>query len=169
MFDATIGVESLLVSGLDVDLSTGAHTVEVYIKTDSYVDFDTNPAAWTLVSASAVAGAGAGNATHVSLTPLTLASGKTYGVYVTLDPGSSGGSTNVYYTDGSATYSNADITLSLGDSLGGLFGSTFVFSDRIWNGAIDYSAVPTPEPASLLLSLALPGALLLRSRYLRKY
>jgi hypothetical protein len=55
----------------------------------------------------------------------------------------------MWYTVGANTYANSDVSLSLGDGLGSLFGD--VFTGRTWNGTINYTAVPTPEPASFIL------------------
>jgi len=172
MFDATIGSKGITVNSLDVNVDTGAMTIDVYIKSGSYVGFDTTPAAWTLVSATAVTGAGSGNSTAVAVTPFTLAAGGTYGIYVTIDT-TVNSAPYMYYTDGSNTYSNADLSLSLGDGIGGKFGSLSTVSSRTWDGIINYSlvsAATAPEPGSLaLLAFAAPALLVLRRRYLRKY
>jgi len=68
IFDATIGSQGITVNSLDVNVDSGAMTIDVYIKSSSYVGFDTTPAAWTLVSATAVNGAGSSNSTAVAVT-----------------------------------------------------------------------------------------------------
>jgi len=76
----------------------------------------------------------------------------------------------MYYTSGNTTYANADLSLSLGDGLGGNFASLSTTPSRTWDGTINYSRISTaPEPASALPFLSAPAVLLLRRRYLRKY
>jgi hypothetical protein len=168
MFDATIGSNTITVNSLGVDVSTAPVTIDVYVKTGSYVGFETTPAAWTLVSATAVTGLGQGVSTNVTVTPFSLTKGTTYGIYVT----ASTTATTMYYTNGNNVYSNADLSLSLGEGLGGVFGSSGLFPGRTWDGTINYTlASVVPEPASLtLFALAVPGLWLAgRKRYLRKY
>jgi hypothetical protein len=164
MFEATIGPSAITVNSLAVNVAAGPLTIDVYIKTGTYIGFETTPAAWTLVSATAVTGLGSGNHTAVAVTPFALAAGTSYGLYVTT---TTPAGTTMFYTDGSSSPSNADLSLSLGEGLGGIFGSTSVISNRIWNGTINYNLGNTivPEPAPLaLLALAAPGFWLLRRR-----
>jgi hypothetical protein len=171
MFNATIGASGITVNSLDVDVDAGAVTIDVWIKTGTYVGSETTPAAWTLESATAVTGAGAGNETLVNITPFSLSAGQTYGVYVTTSV-TGDSAPYMYYTNGSNTYSNSDLSLSLGDGIGGQFGSLSVTPSRTWNGTINYTLAATgvPEPASwALFALAAPGFWLVRRRYLRKY
>ena len=171
MFDAVVGPNGITVKSLAVNVGAGPLTIDVYIKTGTYAGFDTTPGAWTLVSATAVTGLGFGLQTPVTLTPFFLAAGSTHGIYVTIDS-----NTNIapymYYSSGANTYSNADISLTTGNGLGGKFGSLAYFTPRTWNGIINYNLGNTlvPEPSSLaLLALAAPGLWLLRRRYFLKY
>lgn len=170
MFNAVIGANGLTVNSLDVNVDTGAMTIAVYIKTGTYVGFDTNSAAWTLVSSTAVTGAGAGSPTLVNVTPFTLNAATTYGIYVTVATNTNA-APYMYYTNGDNTYSNANLSLSLGEGLGGEFGSLAVTDDRTWDGTINYTLLSSvPEPSSFaLFALAAPGLWLMRRRYLRKY
>ena len=168
MFDATIGSKSLVINAFDLNLSAGSETVSVYYKTGSYVGSETTPAAWTLLSTGTVTGLGEGSSTPFAVSPLTLAAGTTYGLYVTL----TSTAPTMYYSNGSTTDSNSDLSLSLGTGLGGLFGASAVISSRIWNGTIDYTLASStaPEPASLALFVLATPALFFagRRRYLRK-
>jgi hypothetical protein len=148
MFDLSVGSNALVVNGLDVNVDTGSMTINVYTKPGTYVGSETNAAAWTLDSSTVVTGAGSGLETFVAVTPFLLSANAITGMYVTID-------TNVnaapymHYTNGSNTYSNADLTLTAGIGLGGLFGSLGVNNPRTWNGQINYSV--SPEPSTLCL------------------
>jgi hypothetical protein len=152
MFDAVIGANGLTVNSLDVNVDSGAVTIDVYIKTGTFVGSETNPAAWTLVSATNVTGAGAGNQTLVAVTPFTLSAGETYGIYVTTSV-TTNATPYMWYTNGTNSYSNADLTLNTGDGIGGQFGSITVNAARTWDGTINYTLANTtaPEPTSLAL------------------
>jgi hypothetical protein len=165
MFSATIS-KSLTITSLDVDVTSGAETILVYEKTGTYVGFETSPSAWTLESSSTATGLGEGLSTTVAVTPFSLLAGNTYSLYITI---SAPASATMFYSNGDSTYSNADLSLALGEGLGGLFGTSGVFPSRTWNGTINYSVITTtavvPEPASLaLLALAVPAFWLLRRR-----
>jgi hypothetical protein len=165
MFNAVIGANGITVNSLDVNVGTGSLTIDVFIKTGTYVGFDTNSAAWTLVSTTAVTGAGAGKSTLVNVTPFTLKASTTYGIYVTVATNSNS-APYMYYTNGNNTYSNSNLTLDLGIGLGGEFGSLAVDDDRTWDGTINYSLVSSvPEPTSLgwLAFAALFAQILIRS------
>jgi hypothetical protein len=166
MFNATIGLSAVTVNSLGVNVPAGPVTIEVFIKPGTFVGFETNPAAWTLVSTNAVTGVGVGSATNVVVTPFTLSAGTSYGIYVTT---TTPNGTSMFYTDGTNTYSNADLSLSLGTGIGGLFGDNGVIASRIWNGTINYTLATTlaPEPAAgwaTAAGLALMGAFLRRRR-----
>jgi MYXO-CTERM domain-containing protein len=165
MFDIAIGSSSVNVTGLDVNVDTGSMTIDVYITPGTYVGNTTNSAVWTLVSATAVTGLGAGVETPVAVTPFTLSGGATYGMYVTIDENVNQ-APHMYYTNGNNTYSNADLTLTLGDGIGGLFGSLDVTASRTWNGVIDYNLVASaPEPGAwLFASAGLAALAVLRRR-----
>ena len=124
------------VTGFDLSPYTQstAFTAEIYTTPSTYVGKQTNASAWTLVGA----GSGTSAATRDVPNPVDtgdffLPTGK-YGMFVFNN--GAGHS----YTNGDPTnmsYSNNDIALSLGESLGGLFTGT-PFTPRIWNGTIKY-------------------------------
>ncbi len=162
MFDVAVGPKNLLITGFDVNVDPVLVTINVYTREGSYLGYETNPADWTLRSSSTVTGNGEDNPTHFDLaTPFLLTAGGSYGFYVTIfDQLDS----YMYYTDGSGTYSNADVQLDLGIGVGGLFSQ--VFEPRIWNGTMYYETSDVPEPASCLLVVAGLGGLGLLRRKL---
>jgi hypothetical protein len=151
MFSATIS-KSLTITSLDVDVTTGAATIQVYQKIGTYVGFETTPAAWTLESSTTTTGLGEGLSALVTVTPFSLSAGNTYSLYITI---SAPTSATMFYSDGNSAYSNSDLSLSLGEGIGGLFGASGVFPSRTWNGTINYSLISAtagvPEPATLRL------------------
>lgn len=161
MFDVTTFANSLLVTSLGVNVSAEPVQIAVYTKLGTFTGFETNAAAWTLVSTTNVIGQGPATPTFVDITDFTLNANALTGMYVTLV------SANVppamFYTNGSNTFANADLQLDLGIGLGGLFGSSGVFSPRTWNGTINYDIVPNnvvPEPSTwALMSTGLVGLL----------
>ena len=146
MFNATIGASSITVDSLDLfDTKASVLTLDVYIKSGSYVGFATIPAAWTLVSSTGITGLGNSKMAPVNVTPFTLGAGKTYGLYFVLS--SLSGSDLLYTTETDTTVvSNSNLTLSLGEGTNGLFGATSVFPDREGDGTINYT-VPELTPS----------------------
>jgi hypothetical protein len=61
MFDIAIGSSSVNVTGLDVNVDTGSMTIDAYMTPGTFAGNTTNPAVWTLVSATAVTGLGEGD------------------------------------------------------------------------------------------------------------
>ncbi len=168
MFNLTVGPTGITINGLDLlDNSNSPLTLDVYVKSGTYVGYETDPADWTLASSTAVGkGNGATVPTAVDVTPFTLAAGKTYGIYITFTTG--GNAPEMLYTHGNHSYSNGDVSLSLGEGVQGMFGSTSIFAARTWDGTIDYAPVPEPS-AWALFGLTGAVALFARQRYLRKY
>jgi hypothetical protein len=165
MFDVSVGSSALLVTGLDVNVDTGSVTINVYTKAGTYVGSDTNSAAWTLDSSTTVTGLGTNNETFVSVTPFLLAANAVTGMYVTVDSNTNA-PPYMYYTNGNNTYSNADLTLTAGEGLGGLFGSLATTQSRTWNGQIDYTVqTATPEPSTFGLLGAGLVAFALRKKF----
>jgi hypothetical protein len=164
MFDLQVGSSSLLLTGIDVHLSnagSAGNLVSLYTRLGSYVGFESNAAGWTLRDSVSVTSAGSGNATFVNLSDFILDATDLHGVYVTLSSHAPN-SANMLYTNGSNSYANADLSLTLGIGKGSPNFTGGTFSPRTWNGSIYYDLATSnvPEPGSLaLISLALLAGL----------
>ena len=139
MFDITVsGNNDLEIDGFEVHIGSGTATISVYYKLGSYVGSESTMSDWTLLGSDTVTGLGLNTPTPVNITGLTMASGSNYGFYVTNSSYSSQ-AVSMYYTNGSNTFTNADLTLVSGSGLGAPdFSGTGINPNRIWNGTIEY-------------------------------
>ncbi|WP_410005989.1 GEVED domain-containing protein [Aequorivita nionensis] len=141
MFDVN-AVTDVTIDSFDINADTGAtFDVEVYAKTGTWVGFEADPSAWTLIgTAVAVVSNGDGVATPLNLTlNYVMAAGETHAFYVTPTDFSTGG---LNYTNGTGTgnvwASDANIEFLEGGARGYPFsGSTF--QPRVFNGNIHYT------------------------------
>ncbi|WP_111845277.1 proprotein convertase P-domain-containing protein, partial [Aequorivita antarctica] len=140
MYDVTVGPADIQVTELDINsTSTTAFDLDLYVLTGTYVGNETNAAAWGAVAATG-SGTGAGTdlPSNVVLdAPVMLSANTTYGfAVVTTGLGQR-------YTNGDGTnqnFSNADLSMSLGTAVAGLFTGS-VFTPRVWNGTVHYETV----------------------------
>jgi hypothetical protein len=151
MFNLTAGASQITVNGFTITpLATAVQTVNVYYKVGTYVGSEITPAAWTLVGSYSVNGVAA-TQVYMPIANIVIPATATYGIYVQY---------NAQYTDGSFTYSNADLTLFTGAGHCTAFdGCCF---PRTFNGIVHYtvssSATPTvawTPPATLSSSTIL--------------
>ena len=147
-FDVTVAAAPLIITGFDVNTTLAAGSsfgFQVYNLLGTSVGNETNPGAWTLMSAGTGVSAGLDAPSAVTLdTSFQLNGSTTYGMALSLQGGP--GSASHAYTNGTGgnqNYSNADIALSLGTASNVLFTAP-LFSPRVWNGTIHYSQVPEP-------------------------
>ncbi|MEM1322237.1 MAG: hypothetical protein AAGG75_18390, partial [Bacteroidota bacterium] len=144
MFDITnIGAVPITIDRFDVHLETGAgtpHTVAAYYVTGggTYVGNETDATAWTLMGDVDVTSAGPGNPSEMpaaGLTSFTINPGETYGIYIFQSDGGS----NIDYTNGANTYTDANMQISTGLGRGTPIWTGGVFNPRTWNGNVYYS------------------------------
>ncbi|MDN3724243.1 HYR domain-containing protein, partial [Aequorivita sp. SDUM287046] len=140
MYDVTVGPADIQVTELDINTtSTSAFDLDLYVITGTYVGNETNAAAWGApVATGSGVGAGTDLPSNVVLdAPVVLSANTTYGfAVVTTGVGQR-------YTNGDGTnqnFSNADLSLSLGTAVAGLFTGS-VFTPRVWNGTVHYETL----------------------------
>ncbi len=129
--------QPLHVTGVGLDVPN-ATTVRIYAKSGTYVGSEGNPSAWTLMATSTVeppySGSYPGNGTISSVVvDLILPTGVT-GVALETDSGHN-------YTNGTGsnqTFSDANITISLGASMSGAGFPGGANAPRCWRGYITY-------------------------------
>ena len=160
MFDLTTFGNSLLVTGSDINLNeTGKDAlVSVYTRVGGYSGFETNAAAWVLQGQETVTSMGEGNATSFDFSNFLLDANTVYGVYFSVTDYANS-RVEMRYTNGTNSYSNADLQLDLGIARGANDFSGGIFDSRTWNGTLYYTAqTSVPEPSILaIFALGLIG------------
>lgn len=147
--DAINDIMILSFDGNQLGSAQSAANWEIYTKTGTFVGFEGNPAAWTLVgSANAVPWQPQGSPTPIPIAVnVPVAAGARQAFYVTCMTG-----WNVAYTNGTGVgnqyASDANIIFYEGVGKAYPFGATF--SPRIWNGRIHY-AINAPDTTSAYL------------------
>jgi len=144
-------------TGFATQFSSAAGTpvsVEVWVRTGSYVGFTTSNTGWTLWQT--VSGTSAGTLTNSAVfnltLPVQLAAGQTMGIY--LHAITVGGGIRYFGTGAGGhqtTFSNSDLTLFSDVSRTGAvsFAGT-QFSPRTFAGTVTYNVVPEPATVFLL-------------------
>lgn len=168
MFDVVNLIDDVTITAFDLNLESGNWDIEVYTKDDSWVGFDTDASAWTLVGMGSVTSAGDDMATFFDVADFLLDGFSSTALYITVSNG-----TAMNYTNGTAAGSvfadNGELQILEGLGKGYPFGSSF--SPRVWNGSIYYdltqvAGVPEPTPLALL-ALGLIGIALSARRQSR--
>ena len=140
MIDVTALTGNITIDSFDINLNNSA-TIEIYYKAGSYIGYETNASAWTLLGSTQVYSIGSGFPSPCPIGGLTIPYGEMYALYIT----TTGGSIN--YTTLSSPPYHADGNLLIDNSCGKSypFGSTF--TPRDWNGTIHYrSSNDCPSP-----------------------
>ncbi|MEY3444030.1 MAG: hypothetical protein RLZZ519_2311, partial [Bacteroidota bacterium] len=137
MFDIT-ALSDVMIDSFDLHLQSPGNTAnaEVYYKTGSYVGFETNAGAWTLLGTTPVTSQGVGVPSRCPIGGLTIPTGTTYAIYI-FHP-------NVVYTNLASTYTSPEMSISTGAGLCSLFGG--VNAGRTWNGRVYYRAEGCASP-----------------------
>lgn len=155
MFDI-IADDDITIINFDQNIYSGGDqpkNVRVYYKTGSYVGFEMNAGAWTLLGSTSVASLGDGIPTPLNIGGLTIMDGESYGIYI--DVAAEGHGNN--YTNGRNTYFNPQLSIVAGTGLCGTFGSVSVNANRIWNGTVHYTYDDTVVPTLTLLPDSSPS------------
>ncbi|NNK54186.1 MAG: HYR domain-containing protein, partial [Flavobacteriaceae bacterium] len=139
MFDIN-ALNDVTISSFDVSMDDGTtDDVEIYFKTGTWVGFEADPSAWTLIeTAAGITSAGDNTPTPLNLNlDVDVLSGETVAFYVTLV-----NTTNITYTNGTGVgnvfASDANIEFLEGSGNAYPFGATF--APRVFNGNIIYTA-----------------------------
>jgi gliding motility-associated-like protein len=136
MFDITAGANPITISGFGlVPEITGIQNVNVYYKTGTYSGFETTAGSWTFVGTYSINGV-AGVQSTITTSSIVIPATALYGIYLNYD---------AQYTNGANTYSNADLTLTTGTGLCGLFATTNI--PRTFNGTVYYGSPAPGTPA----------------------
>ena len=136
MFDVMPLSGIVTINRFDLNFNAAAGTVvpvRAYYKIGSYSGSEATPSAWTLLGSYSVTSAGPGMPSSMPVANLALASGQTYGIYLTTTDG-----TSFLYTSSAKTYSNIDLQVTLGAGIFYPFGT--LYAPRTWNGTIYYLA-----------------------------
>ncbi len=141
VYDITVGPSDIEITDLDINTSaTGAFNLDLYTLVGTYVGNELNAAAWGAPAASGTGTAmGLNTPSNAVLdTPVTLSANTTYGIAISMDVAVSYSGTGTSPLPGQLNYSNADLSLTLGSGISGIFSGS-VFTPRIWNGTINYN------------------------------
>ncbi|MFN7830631.1 MAG: proprotein convertase P-domain-containing protein, partial [Bacteroidota bacterium] len=117
-------------------LDPGTWPMQIYITTTaaSWVGNDVNPGAWTLLTQQNITSVGTNPGTLIPVTGLTLQPGQAKGVYITSTTGFP-----INYTNGTRTFSDANLTVSANPGAGKAFPFGATFNARAYNGGVTYA------------------------------
>ncbi len=139
-----VGADTVTISSWDTNLdSSFIGDVSIWYHAGGYSGFETSSSGWNLVgTATGVSSAGNDVPTSLNIGPLVIPAGTTYGIAITLTPANgSGGSGHIYTngTGGNQVYNDGVLELRAGSANNIAF-SSGVFTPRVWNGTVYYSA-----------------------------
>jgi len=163
MFDMeVVGAYPILINSFDVNLTSyngnTTCTVRVYYREGGYAGHESNASAWTLVgSQSGITPAGTDQPTPLNVGGVTLQPGIRCGFYVTVSDYSATGC-QMQYTDMpvGTEYSDGILKIIAGNGRGNPDFTGNLYSGRMWNGTVHYTAITQNAsisgPAELTLS-----------------
>jgi hypothetical protein len=141
-FDIEVGSSAIRVTGLQTNVNAAfgsSFDMDVYIVEGGSAGNQTNMGAWTLVDSGSGTTGPVDTATQVSLSSgFELDADTTYGVALVMD--STVGHSYTNGTGGNQSFSNSDITVSLGTASNAPFTAP-LFDPRVWNGTVQYELV----------------------------
>jgi hypothetical protein len=146
-FDVTVGSTELIVTGFETNTEeTTPFGWEVLLTPGTSVGNELTPALWTSVATGSGVGAGLNVPSIVTLDNVfSLEANTSYGMMLILTGAGHD------YTNGSDSFSNADLTLDLGSASNTPFDIPpgGFFEPRTWNGTIIYEPIPEPSAVAL--------------------
>ena len=151
MFDVN-AFTSISMNALDVNTTVAAGTnmtvIVHYIANSTFLGNETNPSAWTTLGTFPAVSAGTGNPTFVDFNgvSLTIPAGQQYAIYAEYAAS---------YTNGTTTFSNADMEILTGTGLCSSFGGTN--AGRMFNGTVYYGTVGCSNVRTPVFAIASPG------------
>jgi hypothetical protein len=131
-------INAVTVTGFATNVIGGLSvTVSVYYRTSSSTPAKGNPAGWNLLGTRTITSVGTNTPTAVNIGGPTIPAGATYGFYFFYS------NLAALYTNGTGTYSNADLNITI--TSGAACNDSAPFqnngpADRIWNGTVFYSS-----------------------------
>jgi hypothetical protein len=152
-FDIT-PTKDIVITGMDCNVGPayGPATCVLYYKTGTSVGFENNPVPWTWNYPVSGTAAGYDNPTYFAmpgLADVTFQAGQTYGIYIYI---TSYPYHKCYYTNGSNTFSNSDLSLTTNTAQGVPgFSPGATYPNRQWNGTIYYKDPPADMPVASML------------------
>lgn len=165
MFDVLIGGSALTVTDIEVHVDeTIDTTLSFWYREGSYVGFENDGAAWTLLDSALLSGAGEGSPTAWDLADLSLDADTRYAFFIH-DSQSAIGYRNQSGEPDAVVAANGDISIFTGLGRGQNSSDPFaggIFQGRAWEGTLNYGlddVAPVPLPAGLPLMLVGLGAL----------
>ncbi|NVB82785.1 MAG: hypothetical protein HOV81_30690, partial [Kofleriaceae bacterium] len=124
MFDLVANSDVLLRDRFDLELTSGAHDVDVYFRRGSFVGHEASVDGWERVGSTSVTSLGNGVVTSIPLIDqIFMSAGETIGIYVDTGVMSPGLRTDGGGNVGDTAVSTAELTMQVGRANGGLFGT----------------------------------------------
>ncbi len=145
MFDV-IADSNLTINGMYTNLSVASGVFEIYYKPGTFIGFEQNSSAWTLLGSNSIISNGVDVPTLVPIPfSINMNAGDTIAFYISNTTGGSSGLkyTNSTISTGALYVTNGALRIYIGKGVTYPFGSGSIFSDRVWNGTLNYCTTTT--------------------------